>query len=110
MTKISEQTNALDLYSSFKDTFFELLDKKVGFWAESDTIKENYINFEFHKIRNIIESKVEAWQQRVLDAILEDKKGDVISNLAYKNWKEIDNLFSEFDDKYTELIEMNLSY
>jgi len=108
MSKISEQTNALDLYSSFKFDFFELLDKKVGHWEECDEIKEHYNNFEFHKIRNIIENKVETWQERVLEAILIDKAGDIISNLAYKNWKEVDNLYSEFNDKYTDLIELNI--
>ena len=104
--KFKEFTDITELTSQFEIEFFESLDNLILDY-NATVIKLLFMDGKYNHIRNFIEEKVE---DRQLMCLIDDKQFSVDSeNLKnYKSWKDIDNLFTEFYEVYTDLIELNI--
>jgi hypothetical protein len=100
--------NVEELYHTFKIDFHEFINKTL---VEDDTthkIKLHYSDYEFNKVRMLIEEQCDKYKRKCLDSI-EEGVSDLVYNSAYRNWKAVDNMFMVFDEKYNDLLELNIT-
>lgn len=98
----------IELYTQYKIDFFELIDKNLANWTASNLLKEYYNNYEFDKVRILLDDRVDTWDRMCKNFVSE---GDSIKECydEYKAWKEVENSFLTFIDIYDEKIENDLT-
>lgn len=99
-------TNSTELYFSFKEEFFTVIDEKLAEWNVVDLIKEWYIDQDFEKIRILLDDRTETWKNKALESI-EDGISDRVYNTAYRSWKSVEDMYMVFYEVYNDLIELN---
>jgi hypothetical protein len=99
-------SNPIDLYYQFKDIFFGYMIKNI---PEDDivyVIIDYYQDYRFNEIRVLIDDTV---SDKADICMLNNINNihDEIDNLAYKNWKKLDDMYSYYYDKYCDLLNLN---
>jgi len=97
-----------ELYHLFKIDFFKFIDDTIPDLNRIIDIKHHYSYYEFNKVRIIIEKQCENYKVMCLESI-EEGTSDKVYNTAYRNWKAVDNMFMLFDEKYNDLLELNIN-
>lgn len=101
-------SDSVELYHRFKDEFFSFITKHIPEDLEfSGQIIDAYLNYDFDRIRIMIDSELEnaadILQLNTLNNIIDD-----VDNQRYRVLKEMDNGFMFFYDKFDELLKLNL--
>lgn len=105
--KYLEITDPVELYNVFKQEFFEFIVKNIAESDKASLLISHYNDFEYNSVRMIIDEEVSVWSDIMLLNKI-NNISDPVNDLAYKNWKKLEDMYMYFDEVYTDLIEINL--
>lgn len=106
ITDLENIGNTVELYNKFKDIFFKYIVEELVEEDIAGKLIEYYNNYEFNRLRILIDDTV---ADKADICMLNTVHGlvDEVDNNAYKVWKKLDNMYSYFDEVYSDLVNMN---
>lgn len=97
----------VELYNKFKDEFYAYIVNKLPETEAAGVLIEDFRDYKFDVVRMVIDKEVDDAADILMINASHDLE-DEVDQLRYKTWKDIDNIYMEFYDKYFELLELNL--
>lgn len=98
--------DVVELYFIHKDAFLALVNEKLD-KKDALFITLAYSDYEFDKIRMLLDDKTEMFKNKVVTSI-EEGVSDVVYNKMYRNYREVENNFLHFYETYNDLLEFNI--
>ena len=99
--------NATELFYTFRENFFELLNNNIADKEAVLVLKQYFNDYQFEDVRLLLDKNVEHWQNKAL-ASIQAGISDRVYNTAYRNYKEVEDTFMYFYEKYYDIIELNI--
>lgn len=100
-------TDPVELYNKFKDEFYAYVVNKLPETEAAGCLIEDFRDYKFDCVRMVIDKEVDDAAD-ILMINAHHGLEDEVDQLRYKTWKDLDNIYMEFYDKYFELLELNL--
>lgn len=96
-----------EMYYIFKDEFYNYIIANLPESEMSGKIIEAFNDYKFNTVRNIIDKESDDISD-IMNLNLINNLYDKVDRYKFRTIKQLENMFLYFDEKYTELLEINL--